>query len=173
MNKAQKIILFIIFTTIIVAGVLIAYIQIEENKTIHYDRETTYHTTTQRTTMTTTTKSLEQLKNECIKVSYNNLSRHPKDYEGNCITIKGRVLQVLEETDGITLRVATKYDSYLNQYYEDVFLVAILDMDENNRILEADKITIYGTYLGMSSYTTITGAQNTIPSLYSHSYILK
>lgn len=93
-------------------------------------------------------------KAKCKTYSYDSLSRNPADYEGAYIKVSGKVLQ---EQSGV-YRVATKGN------YDDVVYVTYMG-DSGSRILEGDKVTIYGTYYGVYSYTTVMGASVTIPRI--------
>lgn len=109
-------------------------------------------------------------KDHCKSISYKKLARSPGKYEGRMIKFSGYVLQVLESNSWgrhqTTLRVATK------GRWDDVIYVTIYG-DLNKRILEDDKITLWGEYNGVYTYTSIFGAAITIPSMTAEYYSIK
>jgi len=106
------------------------------------------------------------------KLNYKAISRSPDEYEGEYYTFSGTVLQVLEEeqADGTTLvefRVATK------DGYDDVVYVGYYRDSSEARILEDDKVTIYGQSLGLTPYETVMGDTVTIPLFLAESVSIK
>ena len=100
---------------------------------------------------------------ECKSIKYDKLSRSPGEYEGQKVKFTGRVVQVCSEASSAfyysTYRVAT------SGRYKDVIYVKIDNYGSGSRILENDKITLYGTFDGLYTYTTVMGASVTIPSI--------
>ena len=101
----------------------------------------------------------EEKKGYNTGITYEQLARNPEDYEGKKVKFYGKVLQVIEGTDEIKLRIAVNND------YDNVILVGydpdIVDM----RVLEDDKITIMGVSVGLYSYESTGGATITIPAI--------
>jgi len=92
------------------------------------------------------------------KLDYKAVARDPDAHEGDLITFSGKVLQVMESGKYITFRISSKgnYDNVVYCNYE---------APENyKRILEDDKVTVYGTCTGIYTYETIMGGSVTIPS---------
>ena len=96
---------------------------------------------------------------------YKDLARDPALYEGKNYQFSGNVLQVMEDdtyadTLGVyvAIRLATKGN------YDDVVYITYWRPKTESRILEDDKITVWGEYSGLYSYTTVMGATVTIPS---------
>lgn len=52
--------------------------------------------------------------------------------------------------------------SYSNIYLDNDIYIVLDEIEENNRILENDIITIYAIYKGTKTYTTVLGAKNTL-----------
>ena len=105
-------------------------------------------------------------------LDYKAISRDPDTYEGNLYKFDGKILQVMEETqnDGttfVTLRVATKGG------YDDVVLVGYVRNPGEARVLEDDRVTIYGTSQGLYTYETVMGAEMTIPLIMADSVTVK
>ena len=90
------------------------------------------------------------------KGDYTSIMRYPSLYNGETISIYGRVLQVQTGWSGYTLRVATR------GRWDNVFYVT---GNSNISIIEGDYITVYGTCTGTKTYTTILGGSITIPSM--------
>lgn len=75
------------------------------------------------------------------------------------IVITGKVLQNSSSLSGRTLRVA------INNDYDKVVLVKIPSSEYKSVLAEDDRVTIYGINEGLTTYTTVLGAENTIPGL--------
>ena len=90
-------------------------------------------------------------------ITYAQLSRTPDDFEGEKVKFKGRVLQVIEGDSEVQLRVATKgnWDNVIFVYYPSNLVAS--------RVLEDDKITIYGVSKGLFSYDSTGSGKITIP----------
>jgi len=74
------------------------------------------------------------------------------------------------QTDGTTLvalRVASK------GRYDDVVYVIYYRGSGEARILEDDKVTVYGTSKGLYTYETVMGAEVTIPMILADSVTVK
>lgn len=111
-----------------------------------------------------TPEEVENLyKSNCKNISYDKLSRTPDQYRGEKVKFRGRVLQVCSEASSAlyysTYRVATSGS------YDNVMYIYVDNYDSGTRILEDDWITFYGEYDGLYSYTTVMGAEKTIPSV--------
>ena len=109
------------------------------------------------------------------KIDWKGVSRNPDKFEGQTVQFTGYVLQVMEnqftsyEDDSGThmsfnnyaLRVTTK-----GKYDDVVYVMLPYDAVEGGgRLLEGDKVTIYGTYDGLETYETIFGASVTLPRI--------
>lgn len=91
-------------------------------------------------------------------LDYSAIERNPDKYIGRMVTFSGRVIQVIEGWfDSVTLRIE---ESNGNTWY-----ATYTHKDGEDRILEHDQITCYGTCNGVKSYTTILGNQVTLPSV--------
>lgn len=104
----------------------------------------------------------EEKKGYNTGITFNDLSRNPDDYEGKKVKFTGEVLQVTELTNEIQIRLATKPNSWGG--YSDNVVYVYFDSDLiSSRILEDDIITVYGVARGLHSYTTVLGANVTLP----------
>lgn len=93
-------------------------------------------------------------------ISYNQLSRDPDLYKGEKVKFSGKVLQVMEDSDIVAIRLATKGG------YDNVIYLAVPNSLIDSRILEDDRITIYGKARGLYSYESVLGATITLPLIY-------
>lgn len=102
-------------------------------------------------------------KKNCVKIPYDDLARSPEKYKEENVKFTGYVVQVCSEASSplyySTYRVAT------SGKYDDVVYIYVDNYGSGERILEDDRITFYGTYDGLYSYTTVMGAKKTIPSV--------
>ena len=99
---------------------------------------------------------------QCKTVKYSEVERNPDSFDGAKIKISGKDIQVSEGWfNSVTLRVSCNGNIWLATYTRD---------DDEKRILENDYITAYGQCNGVETYTAITGAKVTIPSLHIEYY---
>lgn len=104
----------------------------------------------------TTKLAAAELKKIYKKLEYKTYFRNADNYKGDKFVIAGRVLQVIKDSDGISLRVGTR------RRYHDVVYVFIKEIPDFN-IIENDDITIYCTAAGTYTYTTTMNSEITIP----------
>lgn len=101
----------------------------------------------------------EEYKALCEKFEYKDIARNPKEYENKNVIVTGKVIQVSEGWfNTVRLRVATK------GYTDDVYLITYKQV-ESNRILEEDRVTIWGKCTGVTTYTSVLGDNITVPSV--------
>lgn len=89
---------------------------------------------------------------------YSSVLRSPSSYKGMNMSIYGRVLQIGTSWGSTYMRVATR------GRYDNVFYVEC-PTSVASGIIEDDYITIYGTCTGSKTYTAVSGASITIPSI--------
>lgn len=92
-------------------------------------------------------------------ITYDQLARTPDQYVGQKVKFTGKVVQVMEDADVNTIRLAVNGD------YDKIILGAYNPSIVSQRVLEDDKITVYGTSQGTYTYTTVMNASLTIPSM--------
>lgn len=113
--------------------------------------------------------SLEDVKadyvSQCEAVDYESLARSPEEYKRKKVQMKGKVIQVLEDRFGVEMRVDITQGDY--GLWDDTIYVTFGDYDKNHRILEDDIIQIYGIAVGTKTYTSILGAEITLPEVYA------
>ena len=100
-------------------------------------------------------------------VSYDEIARHPNDYDGELLTFSGEVAQVIEGDGTTELRIAVDgdYDDIIYGIYDN----RILD----SRLLEDDKIQFYGESCGIISYQSTLGATISLPSISIYKIVIK
>lgn len=115
--------------------------------------------------------STPRTKNRYLEMDFKTLARNPDKYVCNKYVFSGKVIQVVEYESfsgtKVSLRVATKGG------YDDVVYVTYTRKDGEGRILEDDKIKVYGDFNGLYTYTTILGASISLPSFNAESILLQ
>jgi hypothetical protein len=111
---------------------------------------------------------VEVLKPENYEAAdYTAIARTPDDWKYKLVTFSGRVLQVSEGDGENLIRLATNGD------WDDVVAVgydpAIMG---NTRILEDDHISVYGTCIGIYSYTATMGQTISVPGMYADHIVI-
>lgn len=92
-------------------------------------------------------------------ITYNDLARNPKNHKGEKCKFNGKVIQVMEGEGIYNIRLAVGGD-----YDNIIYILCKQDIVEE-RILENDYITVYGTSTGIYTYTSTMGASICIPSM--------
>lgn len=100
----------------------------------------------------------QEFKDSCNAYTYEQLARNPAEMIGTRVKLVGEVIQTIYDGNIVQLRVNITKE---NGYYSDTVYVRYII--EGDRILEDDIITIYGTAMGEVSYTSILGAEITLP----------
>ena len=94
------------------------------------------------------------------KMVYESVARYPQSYNGDFVSVRGKVLQVSDNGGERILRVASR-----GGYRDIVYAVIPETVNTMGNVLEDDTITMYGVCTGVETYTTIMGASVTIPSM--------
>lgn len=96
-----------------------------------------------------------------LPLDFNAISRDPNSYEGKNYTFSGKVIQVMEQnvlsSTYVVMRIATKGN------YDNVVYVTYTRGSDEARILEDDRVTVYGTCEGLYTYETVLGSSVTLP----------
>lgn len=105
-----------------------------------------------------------------LNLDFTAISRDPNSYTGKNYKFSGKVVQVMEESyDSYTLtamRIATKGN------YDNVVYVFYLRPENEARILEDDRVTVYAECQGLYSYTSTMGKEITLPQFMAESVSL-
>ena len=102
----------------------------------------------------------EEAKGYETGISYDQLARTPDDFKGKKVKFYGKVIQVIEGTASVQIRLA------VNDDYDTVLLAEYSSSIVSSRVLDDDHITIYGTSTGTISYKSTMGGTITIPGVY-------
>lgn len=105
-------------------------------------------------------KAAEEARGYETGITYDQLARTPDDFKGQKVKFYGKVIQVLEGTSSVQIRLA------VDDNYDTVLLGEYLPSIVTSRILDDDHITIYGTSVGTISYESTLGGTITIPGVY-------
>lgn len=92
-------------------------------------------------------------------ITYDQLARNPDNYIGEKVKFTGKVLQVMESDYKVTIRLAT------SKSYDNVIYCTYSPDIVSSRVLEDDRITVYGTSTGIISYEATSGRTVTIPGM--------
>ena len=120
------------------------------------------------------TMSKSNYMSKCKSISYNELARNPKKYEGQLVKFTGEVIQVQEAQSWLyynVYRIDVTYKGY--GYYDDTVYVTYDGYGSEERILEDDIVTFYGEYKGLKTYETVMGASVTIPHVEAEYIVVK
>jgi len=99
----------------------------------------------------------------CQTYTFEQMARNPDNFKGTNVKLIGEVVQVMEGAYSNSLRVnITKKGTY-STYYTDTIYVSYEPKVGEDKILEDDIITIYGTAQGDYSYTSTMGSKITLP----------
>lgn len=109
----------------------------------------------------------EELKGQNLEdyrtdVNIRDVERSPDDYENELIRFDGKIIQVMEGDVFSSYRIA------VNDDYDQIVYLETLNASLEERLLENDYVTIYGTFEGLVTYETVLGAEQTIPAFLAH-----
>lgn len=103
-------------------------------------------------------KAEEEARGYETGITYDALARYPDDNFGQKVKFSGEVIQVMNEGDSVTIRLA------VDQNYDTVLLATFnKDAMTKGNILEDDIITIYGTSMGDYTYESTFGQMIIVP----------
>lgn len=109
----------------------------------------------------------KDFKADCKTYTYKELARNPDKVEGEKVKVTGEVIQTLYDSGSVDLRVnITKEGSY-STYYTDTIYVVYYPEEGEDKILEDDIITVWGTSHGDYTYTSTIGASVTLPLIFA------
>lgn len=112
----------------------------------------------------------KSFKESCKTFTFEQIARNPENFKGTKVKLTGEVIQALYDTNSVDLRVnITKKGNY-SPYYTDTIYVTYNTTAGEDKILENDIITIYGTSMGDYTYKSTIGAIINLP-LISAKYI--
>lgn len=106
---------------------------------------------------------VDDYKNRCSEYTYEDMARNPERVKGEQAKVTGEVIQVLEDGDHVVMRVNITEGKY--SYSDTIYVDYYRHSATEDRILEGDIITIYGTLRGLETYTSVLGASVSIPRI--------
>lgn len=105
----------------------------------------------------------DEYKKSCIVgYDYTELARDPDTYVGKNVKFVGEVIQVSEGSGSTIMRVNVTKGKY---GWDDTMYVTYTPKSGEPRILEDDIIAIYGEMQPIKTYTTVMGADVSIPAI--------
>lgn len=104
-------------------------------------------------------KEAEEKRGYETGITYDNIARNPDDYKGEKVKFSGKVIQVIEGSSYTAIRFA------IDRSYKKIVYCRYKNDIVESRILEDDRITIYGISKGLMSYEATSGATITIPEI--------
>lgn len=105
-------------------------------------------------------KAAEEARGYETGITYDQLARTPDDFKGKKVKFYGKVVQVIEGSGSVQIRLAVEDN------YDTILLGEYSSSTVSSRVLEDDYITIYGTSVGTISYKSTMGGTITIPGVY-------
>lgn len=102
----------------------------------------------------------------CQTYTFEQMARNPENFKGTNVKVTGEVVQALYGTSGVDLRVNITKEGTYTTYYTDTIYVVYYPEAGEDKILEGDIITIYGTSQGDYTYTSTLGASINLPLVY-------
>jgi len=94
-------------------------------------------------------------------ITFEQLARTPDSYKEKKVKFKGKVIQVLEDSYGVSVNLRIAIDSD----YDKIILVEYPSSIVSSRVLEDDIITIYGISKGLYTYKATGGTSVTVPHI--------
>ena len=102
-------------------------------------------------------------KASCRSYDYTDVARNPNKYEGTKVKVSGKVIQVMEDSSLGVVYTALR----VQESRDKVWYVTMFRLPNESRVLENDRVTLYGEFNGLKTYTTVMGASITIPSMFA------
>lgn len=106
-------------------------------------------------------------KESCNTYTYEQMARNPEKFKGTNVKLTGEVVQVLYGSSSVDLRVNITKQGQYSTYYTDTVYITYYPSSDEDKILEDDIITVYGTSQGDYTYTSTIGAKVTLPLIYA------
>ena len=105
-------------------------------------------------------------KSSCDTYTYEQIARNPEKFKGTNVKLTGEVIQAIYGSTSVDLRVNITKEGTYSTYYTDTIYVVYYPETGEDKILEDDIITIYGTSQGDYTYTSAIGTPVTLPLIY-------
>jgi hypothetical protein len=106
--------------------------------------------------------TLEQVKATAREIPYDAFAREPGKFVGAAVALRGKVIQVMEDGSGVTMRINVTPTSYGG--WKDTVLVSYRRASKAEpRVLDDDVVRFWGRFSGMASYKAVMGQTITVP----------
>ncbi len=106
-----------------------------------------------------------EFKASCSTYTFKEIARNPENFKGTNVKLTGEVIQTIYGTYSTVLRVNITKEGNYTTYYSDTVYVTYYPEQGEDKILEDDIITIWGTSKGDTSYTSTMGGTITLPHI--------
>ena len=107
-----------------------------------------------------------EFKASCQTYTFEQMARNPENFKGTNVKVTGEVVQALYGTSSVDLRINITKEGTYTTYYTDTIYVTYYPEEGEDKILEEDIITVYGTSQGDYTYTSTLGTPVTLPLIY-------
>ena len=104
-------------------------------------------------------KAIQSYKGGAQTINYKTLARNPEQYKGEIVVYTGRVVQVMESGNDLSMRVS------IDDKGDNVFLINYRKLANEGRILEDDTLTFYGEFKGITKYKAVLGNEISVPEI--------
>lgn len=109
--------------------------------------------------------SVENVDGYNVLTEYSEYARNPDGHVGEKVRFNGEVVQVVEGIEYNVYRIA------MNGNSDNMFYVEYAPTIESGRVLEGDKITLFGDFMGLYTYSSTLGGEITIPYCVAESIV--
>ncbi len=110
-------------------------------------------------------QEIKNYKDSCQKLNYKDVLRDPDKYYGQRAYWFGEVTQVVDSISYMIYVDCKKYQYYDGYSCNNPIYVVYISSESSQRLIEHDMVKIYGYMAGNQSYTTVMGANKTIPKV--------
>jgi hypothetical protein len=104
-------------------------------------------------------------KASCRQYTYEQIARNPNSYKGKRIKLTAKVNQIQDVGNGTEMLLLEMSTNSSNTLDGSLYALYSPKNDNEERILENDKVTLYGVMDGLQTYTTIMGNSRSVPKL--------
>lgn len=102
-------------------------------------------------------------------ISYQTLARAPESFANFAVNGRGKVIQVVEAGDDITLRVDMTRGPQGLSSSDTIYMEYRRELISEPHILVNDVVAFSGKFIGLKSYTTVLGATMQLPYVVAQS----
>jgi hypothetical protein len=111
---------------------------------------------------------IRELNARAVAMPYDQIARDPGKYQGAIVVFEGKVVQALESGQNLVLRVDVApnvdiSDPNFRISGDIVYVDYRKNHPDETRILEGDKVRLWGKYVGIYSYKAVLGQTIQIP----------